>query len=153
MMVVVANVGNFVLRIIAAVTLFMYVLGGFWILASHGNSEWVSKGKKTITIATTGLIIVMTAYLGVTTIKKYLTNQASSGPGGASYAVSCDAGSEGQACALNKKCMGGTCVELCTADYSGTYSCIEKNVVNPGKLSSCVPNKCSSSVDTMCCPP
>ncbi|OGL62693.1 hypothetical protein A3C09_02325 [Candidatus Uhrbacteria bacterium RIFCSPHIGHO2_02_FULL_47_44] len=153
LMTVVANVGNFVLRIIGAVVLFMYVLGGFWYLVSHGDPKLVEKGKTALKVSTTGLVIVMFAYLGVTTLKKYITNQASTGLGGVTYVASCSASTEGQACALNKKCAGGTCIELCTVDYSGTYSCVEKNVVDASKLSSCVPNKCSSSVDTLCCPP
>lgn len=72
-MIVFANVGNFVLKIIAPILLFMYVLGGFWILASHGSSEWVKKGKETLKISTFGLLIVMVAYIGIQTLYKILT--------------------------------------------------------------------------------
>jgi len=72
-MVVVANIGNFVLRIIGAIVLFMYVLGGFWYLVSHGDSKLIEKGKTALKISTTGLIIVMVAYLGVQTLVKFLT--------------------------------------------------------------------------------
>lgn len=72
-MVVVANVGNFVLRIIGAIVLFMYVLGGFWYLASHGDSKLIEKGKTALKVSTTGLIIVMVAYVAVQTLVKFLT--------------------------------------------------------------------------------
>ncbi len=103
-MIVVANVGNFVLKIIAAVVLFMYVLGGFWYLASHGDDSWVSKGKKTISIATTGLLIVMFAYLGVKTLYAVLTGTTVD-----TSTVVCDGTNDGKKCGDVSSCQSGAC--------------------------------------------
>ncbi|MEK7451898.1 MAG: hypothetical protein AAB664_01025, partial [Patescibacteria group bacterium] len=54
-MMVFANVGNFVLKIVGSLVLFFYVLGGFWYLASHGDDAWVKKGKDAIKKSTFGL--------------------------------------------------------------------------------------------------
>lgn len=103
-MIVVANVGNFVLKIVAAVVLFMYVLGGFWYLASHGDSKWVDKGKQTITIATTGFLIVMFAYLGVKTLYAVLTGTAVD-----TSTVVCDGTNDGKKCGAVSTCQSGAC--------------------------------------------
>lgn len=147
-MVVVANVGNFVLRIIAAITLFMYVLGGFWILASHGSSEWVSKGKKTITIATTGLVIVMFAYIGVSTMYKVLTNKTPPTGTGGSFVATCDASTEGSACAASSVCFNSSCVFECEAKHAG-YSC--KSVADPTSANCIQTSGLCPSASGFCC--
>lgn len=60
-----ANVGNFALGIVGALVLLMYVIGGFYMLTSGGDSGRVTTGKKYLTISTTGLVIVMVAYLAI----------------------------------------------------------------------------------------
>ncbi len=69
---VVANIGNFVLKIVGSFVLFFYVLGGFWYLASHGDDSWVKKGKDAIKKSTFGLLIVMFAYLLIQTLTNVL---------------------------------------------------------------------------------
>lgn len=71
----VANVGNFISRIVGALLLLFYVYGGFCYILSHGDAAWIEKGKKAIKTSTIGLVIVMVAYLGVTTLKTMLTNK------------------------------------------------------------------------------
>lgn len=63
------NVGSFVLGIIGAVVLLMYVIGGFYMLSSRGDSGKINKGKDYLKISTIGLLIVMFAYLAIQTIK------------------------------------------------------------------------------------
>lgn len=66
------NVGNYVVGIIGFVVLLMYVIGGFYWLASAGRKEWVDKGKKYMTISTVGLLIVMFSYLAIQALKSAL---------------------------------------------------------------------------------
>jgi len=103
-MVVFANVGNFVLRIIASVVLLMYVIGGFKILASHGDSGMVSEGKKMIKTSTFGLLIVMVAYLGVQSLYAILTDTKVN-----NWAV-CDGSNNGAVCATGNTCQEGACL-------------------------------------------
>lgn len=103
-MIVFGNVGNFVLRIIGAVVLFMYVLGGFWILAARGDSAWVSKGKKALSTATMGLVIVMVAYLGVRTLYALVTGTEPN------TWVICDGTNDGAVCGVNSVCTSGACL-------------------------------------------
>lgn len=71
-MTVFVNVGNWVVGIIGFVVLLMYVIGGFYWLASAGRKEWVDKGKKYMTISTVGLLIVMFSYLAIQALKSAL---------------------------------------------------------------------------------
>lgn len=148
MMNVVANLGNFVLRIIGAIVLFMYVLGGFWYLASHGDDKWVSKGKDTLKISTTGLLIVLFAYLGVTTLKKMITNQTAPGAGGSTTIISCNPSTEGQACGDAQICFNSACVFSCEAKNPG-YSC--KSVANPASPNCIQTSGLCPSANGFCC--
>lgn len=66
------STGQFVLGIIGAVVLLMYVIGGMYLLTSQGVPGRVSKGKDYIKYSTIGLLIVMFAYLFIMTIKTSL---------------------------------------------------------------------------------
>ena len=104
-MIVVANIGNFVLKIVGSFVLFFYVLGGFWYLASHGDDSWVKKGKDAIKKSTFGLIVVMFAYLGIQTLYSVLTT----GELSSKYAI-CDGGAnDGQQCGSVSSCQQGGC--------------------------------------------
>ena len=74
-MIVFVNIGRFVLEIVAGIVLLMYVIGGFWILAAHGNDSWVKKGKGFLTGSTVGLLIVMFAAILLNTINTVLTTK------------------------------------------------------------------------------
>ena len=51
------------LGLIGAVSLFVFIMGGFKWLTSLGNAEKVSKGAKTMLWAVLGLIITFASYL------------------------------------------------------------------------------------------
>ncbi|MCX6714243.1 MAG: hypothetical protein NTX72_00315 [Candidatus Uhrbacteria bacterium] len=104
MMIVTANVGNFVLKIIAAIVLFMYVLGGFWYLISHGDPKLVDKGKTALRVSTIGLLIVMFAYLGVKTLYAALTGTTVD-----TTTVVCDGTNDGKQCGKISTCQQGAC--------------------------------------------
>jgi hypothetical protein len=108
-MTLVANIGNYILTIIAALVLLVYVAGGAMWIISHGDPSWVTKGKTYIKNATVGLFIVLVAYTGVVALKNALVGQVSEG-----YII-CDgsADTEGQDCDVNSQCSGFSCISKC----------------------------------------
>lgn len=116
---VVANFGNFVLSIVAALVFFVYILGGFWWIASHGDPGWVTKGRTYIKNATFGLIIVLVAYTGVVALRSAITKGELSG----GYVLCAGEDTDDFPCALNSRCSGFSCVSNCQDDYDG--SCLD----------------------------
>lgn len=57
------NVSNLILGIVGSLALLMFVIGGFLMLISAGNSEKVSKAKNILIAAVIGLALVFTSYL------------------------------------------------------------------------------------------
>ncbi len=112
-----ANVGNYVVGIIASLVFLMYVLGGMFWLGSRGDKAWVDKGKKYIRNSTIGLLIVLFAYAGITTLKLALE----SGKVGGSEIVICDGTkvTEGKTCGDYKQCSEGQCLGLCELTKAG----------------------------------
>jgi hypothetical protein len=64
------NVANFILGIVGALTLIMFIYGGFLWILSGGSSESVKKGKDVIVGSVVGLLIVFSSYM----IINYITN-------------------------------------------------------------------------------
>ncbi|PJA46236.1 hypothetical protein CO173_03385 [Candidatus Uhrbacteria bacterium CG_4_9_14_3_um_filter_41_35] len=75
---VVVNISVFILGISGTLVLVMFIYGGFLWLASHGNEDMVSEGKKTMTGAVVGLIIVFGAYTAITFFISVLTQGTAS---------------------------------------------------------------------------
>ena len=71
-MIVVYNVGNFVLALVASLVFLMYVIGGFYFLIARGDSHMVEKGKNYLKYSTFGLIIVFLAYALIKTLESVL---------------------------------------------------------------------------------
>lgn len=115
---VVANAGNFILSIVASLVFLIYILGGFWWIASHGNSAWVEKGKKWIKNATLGLFIVLIAYTGVVALRLAITK----GELASSYVLCSGDETSGKACGFNSLCYGFSCMSSCE---SGGGSCLD----------------------------
>ncbi|MCR4313976.1 MAG: hypothetical protein NUV84_01875 [Candidatus Uhrbacteria bacterium] len=95
------NVGNYVVGIIGAVVLLMYVVGGFYWLASAGRKEWVDKGKKYMTISTIGLLIVMFSYLAILALRSAITTGTITQGG---FVVCTGSGTAGANCDVNAVC-------------------------------------------------
>lgn len=123
LMILVHNVGNFVLKIVGAFLLFFYVYGGFWYLVSHGDDGYVKKGKTAMKTATIGFIYIILAYSGIQILYKALTDKPVPGSSSSSVVIKCDAKdasgnlpTDGTPCGTAKKCDGkGKCVSLCIA--------------------------------------
>jgi len=169
------NVGNYVVGIIGAVVLLMYVAGGFYWLASAGRPEWVDKGKKYMKISTTGLLIVMFSYLGIYALRGSLqygnvylsdTEQYVACTGIDTYGLPCD---------LNSTCTENGCESLClqsntnvTTTEEGIFTTITyKDCVDTSESAgvatsgdsasywydsgSCQSNQCPGGNSTVCC--
>ncbi len=57
------NVSQFILGIVGSLALIMFVYGGFTLLLSGGNKEWVEKGNQAIKNAVIGLFIVFLSFM------------------------------------------------------------------------------------------
>lgn len=138
-----ANVGNFVIGIVGGLVLLMYVIGGFYMLTSAGDSGRVTTGKKYLTISTTGLVIVMVSYLAVHTLI------ATIAPGYENKAVGqCTQENEGKGCGdAFSVCKKGVCMSKCAASIDENFSC--KSSGGPGEYCSNDTKSCPSGLK--CC--
>ncbi|MBI2473441.1 hypothetical protein HYV70_02725 [Candidatus Uhrbacteria bacterium] len=175
-MTVFVNVGNYVVGIIGGIVLLMYVIGGFFMLISGGNSERVKKGKQYMTISTVGLLIVMFSYLGIYALRGVLQYGSVALTDAENEYVACSGPTvEGKSCDLNSTCTNGgyTCESLCrqnhplsttstTQDTTITeyYDCVDRKSTassseEGGNVyyveSSCEKNLCPGDVDVQCC--
>jgi len=66
--VIISRIVQALLGITGAVALLMFVWGGFQWMASAGNPEWIKKGKETMKWAIFGLVIMISAYMIISTI-------------------------------------------------------------------------------------
>ena len=69
---VAVNIGTFVLAISGSVLILLFVYGGFIWLTSGGNPDRVNNGKKVLTGAVIGILIVFGAYTGITVLLSVL---------------------------------------------------------------------------------
>jgi len=148
-MTVFANVGNYILGIIASLVFLMYVLGGMFWLGSRGDKAWVDKGKKYIRNSTVGLLIVLFAYAGITTLKLALE----SGEVGGDAIVICDGSevTEGEACGLNKYCTEGQCISKCEINNGDKKMCIDITTIIGSSAQNCQKNLCPGDKNVQCC--
>lgn len=168
------NVGNWVVGIIGAIVLLMYVAGGFYWLASAGRKDWVEKGKKLMTTSTAGLLIVMFAYLGIITLRTAL-DHGTFLEDAENYVACAGETTKGAACALNSTCdktTGFICTSQCEQSYgthinteasegnSSTvtwYDCVDINTYpttsSQGGIwrNGCTSNLCPGSNEVQCC--
>jgi hypothetical protein len=147
-----ANVGNYVIGIIASLVFLMYVIGGIFWIGSHGDKAWVEKGKKYIRNSTIGMLIVLFAYAGIQTLKLTLqTGEVSTEVA----TVICDGTelTEDEPCGDNSRCTEGICVSLCelnrenkvcwdTSYFPGATECEDGTTLCP-----------SGGEDIQCCYP
>jgi hypothetical protein len=60
--IIIANVIRAMLGVLGAVTLLMFIYGGFMLVFSQGNEEKLKKGRGTLIWAIIGMAIVLTSY-------------------------------------------------------------------------------------------
>ena len=121
-MTVFINTGNYVIGVVGAVVLLMYVIGGIYMLTSGGKQERVQKGKKYLTVSTVGMLIVMFAYLGIVSLKGGLIYGDVSVFSTDSF-VNCTEDTIGDTCDLNSTCTEDfLCVTACKQKKAGETS-------------------------------
>lgn len=162
------NVANYILGIVGALVLLMYVLGGMYFLMSGmpGQEKLREKGKTALKVSTTGLIIVFGAFALMHTIFGALQG---SGPGGNYESCGPGATNEGKTCAENSVCnKNGLCVSKCvlnnenpvitpatsTTGRSTTWKACEniKSTYDTSTTTrSCSTGSCPGPSDVQCC--
>lgn len=68
----IGRVINAILGVVGSLTLLMFVYGGLTLMTAAGNTEKVDKGRKIITWAAVGLIIIFASY----SLVDFLINRA-----------------------------------------------------------------------------
>ncbi|KKR86558.1 MAG: hypothetical protein UU48_C0009G0013 [Candidatus Uhrbacteria bacterium GW2011_GWF2_41_16] len=155
---VIASIGNFILGIIASLVFLMYIIGGIYWLTAGGDKGRVDKGKKYVVGSTFGLLIVLFAYAGITTLKLALE----SGKIGDQEVIICDGtdATEGKACGLNQKCVKNQCLSLCTIQYSAQEGeffdqkyCadLSDDEKTGNRETGCIKNLCPGGENIQCC--
>lgn len=104
-MLVFSNVADWILGVVGAVVLLIYVVGGmYYIVGKH------DEGKKMIKGATVGLLIVFLSYTGIFTLRNALVGGEI---GSGSDYIICDSTNDGDACGPRQECNEGICESLC----------------------------------------
>jgi len=96
MLQVFVNVADYILGIVGSLALLLFVIGGFYFMFSQGESGRITKGKKFMTGAVVGILIVFFAYIGVQSLQTVLKSGTLAGTEG--YHV-CDRDNDGASCA------------------------------------------------------
>lgn len=160
-MLVFANVGNWILGVIGGVVLLMYVVGGIYLLSSGGNPGRITKGKDYLKKSTLGLLIVFFAYAGINTLTTTLKTPSPDEPPVPPSA--CDQKQfVGHSCGPSKICVWqdtqtegsyGTCMDACPATFgvnSGCFAFSEEALeLGSGNYETCVVGLCPG--DSLCC--
>ncbi len=60
--VVFTNIAKWILGVAGALALLIFIYGGFMMIISHGNPEYVEKGKKALTGTLIGLVLILGAW-------------------------------------------------------------------------------------------
>ncbi len=166
--IVLVNIGTWILGIVGSLVLLFYVWGGIQLLASGSGATSVQKGKKSITTATVGLIIVFVAYIGIHTIAQALGISVTGGTCGENvetspnvsggYVHQCTKTNQGASCDLNAQCVfdnqSGTavCEDLCDIQHPTDYTCLDTSQLKATEKSQhCVPNLCRGGANLECC--
>ncbi len=163
------NVANIILGIVGAVALVVFVYGGIRMMASGGNAEAVSTGKKSIVGAVIGLLLVFGSY----SLISFTVNTVLKADG--NYQFNGNINAEVPAVVSpNPTCAkaGGVCKDKCGAgdigygsqDCGSQFCCSAKPNANEcarnsveGCLGFCptacqIPSKtCSGDLGGMCC--
>lgn len=67
------NIGRIILGVVGAIALIFFIYGGFVLILSGGRPDEVKKGQKILINTIIGLLIVLIAYLVITTIVAFVT--------------------------------------------------------------------------------
>lgn len=108
------QVAQFILGIVGALTLLMFVYGGFTWITSGGSSDRVKKGKDILVGAVIGLLIVFSSYM----IVSYVTNDIFSAKNSKGGQLFTGGAPESNKITTPCKDAGGACVGQTTCNDS-----------------------------------
>jgi len=150
---VVASTVNYLLSIVAGLVFLVYILGGFFWITSHGDKAGVTKGKKWITNATVGLIIVLVAYTAVVVLRSAITGQGEGITSG--YIICSGTDTDGAQCGPGLFCSGYSCATTCENNGG---SCVDETTSSNQSLfpiysyTCAVNNTCTDETQACCIP-
>jgi len=158
-MIVISNIGNWVLGVIGGVVFLIYIYGGVMLIGIPGwdTAERKNKAKKMLSGATIGLLIVMFSYVGIFTLRSVMISGSLSigsteGGKNTNYVI-CDSKTEGEICDLNSTCHSGICTSQCLQDHKNKpseeqWDCVDTTGNN---FSECETGKCPGEKNVKCC--
>lgn len=150
------NIIRWIVGIVGALALFMYVIGGLWMIFSAGSSTRIGRGKDILIGTTIALVFTLTSWLIISFVLQGLgvTSDYTIAP------AQCNATGD---CPTGKICDNKVCVDRCFVEKAKTEtdpskqwgckeptSCAMQSVSDCQVAQNCVPNLCSDAT-TVCC--
>lgn len=153
-LIVTGNAGNFLLAIIGSLALILFVIGGFLIMTSQGESR-LATGKQFLFASGAGIVMTFSAVLILRFVLNVVTT-GTPGSGSAGYAI-CDGTNNGAACGEASVCDNGNCTGRCavyqasvvaSGNTTASYQCTDPASYPSG---ACVSGLCPGGNDNKCC--
>ena len=114
---------NLGVAISGALALLMFVIGGWYLVASAGRKEWISRGKNILTNTVFSIFFILGAWLIVQGVLKIIGSEIQLENGTVAVSI-CDRPESNQtktACSgngvANGFCQDGACVSKCAYEY------------------------------------
>lgn len=126
---VIVNIAEFLLSIMGAVALAMFILGGFFWVFSGGEPKMVQKGKDTIRNAVIGIALILFSGVIVRFTGQALTGGKSRVP---LVGESCNEAETGKLCETEKCPKGQTCNAQKKCVKAGIYVSVPPGVAQDG---------------------
>ena len=149
------NIIQWGVRICGALALFMYVLGGSWMIFSGGNSSRVERGKDIVTGTTLALFFILGSWLIIDFALRALNTKEQ-------YRLSPLTCGSQQSCAAGYDCVNGQCKTLCSIKHPNSTegwqcqsftSCGVPSweACGSGSYTNCEKNLCPGGQNNVCC--
>jgi len=142
------RMATLIFGITGSLALLFFVYGGFKMLTAAGNPEHVQEGRKILTGAVIGVIIILGAGLIVQFVGRLVLPSTSITSGlQITVGQACGSGNGAQQCEIGTVCNDGVCKTICEIRKSGEgYWCQEALVGLQ-----CVNNLCPGGASFKCC--
>lgn len=155
------NVSQYILGVVGALTLLMFIIGGVMMMLSGGSADKVKKGKDILIGSVIGLAIVFSSYL----IIQFTTEKLLGGKFNANLPEETLMERTGTCAKAGGKCVTGVCTSLQTTVKASDCKagvetcCVSKDCINAGNVCrvSCVLDyvpatgyKCANSGEQCC---
>lgn len=149
------NITRWILSVAGAIALFMYIIGGLWMIFSGGNSGRIERGKDILIGTTIALVVILTSWLIVSFVLKGLGTSGDY----TLTAVTCGKDADcpvGQVCSKQNKCAERCETDIRTNDTENDWACQKPEDCGvtydtcDGKQN-CKIKYCSGGKDNVCC--